>query len=163
MSSNRSTGILEFDTQRYYVKNFGCSHFKGSDIEDNYYLFRPIYYSTGSQLIQKDDLLKLKQNKNSFWKRLSYQQSATCHQHSKPLLSSRIYRASGLKYTFRPRYCTSSSSLLLRSSSIMRSSKKTSQFCAYCKKEWSFTEVKKSCRKCKRYRFSLARSFLLFD
>ena len=49
MSTNRrkntanSVGILEYNTWRYYISNFGCSHFKGLDIEDNYYLFRPIY------------------------------------------------------------------------------------------------------------------------
>ncbi len=49
MSTNRrkntanSVGILEYNTWRYYINNFECSHFKGLDIEDNYYLFRPIY------------------------------------------------------------------------------------------------------------------------
>ena len=38
-----SVGILEYNTWRYYINNFGCSHFKGLNIEDNYYLFfRPI-------------------------------------------------------------------------------------------------------------------------
>ena len=43
MSNNRrknaanSVGILEYNTWRYYISN------KGLDIEDNYYLFRPIY------------------------------------------------------------------------------------------------------------------------
>ena len=36
-------GILEYDTWRYYINTFGCSHFKGTGIEDNYYLFRHIY------------------------------------------------------------------------------------------------------------------------
>jgi len=40
-------GILEFNTWRYYVRNFGCSHFKGRDIEDNYYLLRPLYLLDG--------------------------------------------------------------------------------------------------------------------
>jgi hypothetical protein len=53
MSTNRrrtianSVGILEYNTWRYYVNNFGCSHFKGIDTEDNYYLFRPIYLLDG--------------------------------------------------------------------------------------------------------------------
>jgi len=43
-----SAGILEYNTWRYYINNFGCSHFKGRDIEDNYYLFRPIYLLDGT-------------------------------------------------------------------------------------------------------------------
>ncbi len=43
-------GILEFNTWRYYVRNFGCSHFKGRDIEDNYYLLRPLYLLDGKQV-----------------------------------------------------------------------------------------------------------------
>ena len=45
-----STGILEFNTWRYYIKNFECSHFKGRDIEDNYYLFRPILLLDGTRV-----------------------------------------------------------------------------------------------------------------
>ena len=40
-------GILEFNTWRYYVRNYGCSHFKGKGIEDNYYLLRPIFMLDG--------------------------------------------------------------------------------------------------------------------
>jgi hypothetical protein len=57
-SFNRSYGILEFNTWRYYVKNFGCSHFKGSDIEDNCYLFRPIYLLDGKLLSSKRRFVK---------------------------------------------------------------------------------------------------------
>ena len=32
-----SVGILAADTWRYYINNFGCSHFKGTGLEDNYY------------------------------------------------------------------------------------------------------------------------------
>jgi hypothetical protein len=58
MSSNRSSGILEFNTWRYYIKNFECSHFKGSDIEDNYYLFRPIYLLDGKLVNSKRRFVK---------------------------------------------------------------------------------------------------------
>ena len=44
-----NAGILEYNTWRYYINNFGCSHFKGRDIEDNYYFFRPIYLLDGTQ------------------------------------------------------------------------------------------------------------------
>ena len=60
MSSNRSAGILEFNTWRYYIKNFGCSHFKGSDIEDNYYLLRPIHLLDGKIVNSKKRFLEAK-------------------------------------------------------------------------------------------------------
>jgi hypothetical protein len=56
MSINRSyrlsnnTGILEFNTWRYYVVNFGCLHFKGRGIEDNFYLLRPIFLENGERV-----------------------------------------------------------------------------------------------------------------
>ena len=43
-------GILEYDTWRYYINTFGCSHFKGTGIEDNYYLFRHIYLINGERV-----------------------------------------------------------------------------------------------------------------
>ena len=45
-----SAGILVFNTWRYYINNFGCFSFKGRDIEDNYYLSRPIYLLDGKQV-----------------------------------------------------------------------------------------------------------------
>ena len=42
-----SVGILATDTWRYYVDNFQCSHFLGTGIEDNYYLFQPFYLRNG--------------------------------------------------------------------------------------------------------------------
>ena len=53
MSSNRLTneaGILTFNTWRYYVVNFGCSHFKGRGLEENFYLLRPIYLENGERV-----------------------------------------------------------------------------------------------------------------
>ena len=56
MSINRSTrlsnntGILAFNTWRYYVVNFGCLHFKGRGIEDNFYLLRPIFLENGERV-----------------------------------------------------------------------------------------------------------------
>lgn len=43
-----NTGILQFNTWRYYINTFGCSHFKGRDLEDNYYLLRPIFLLNGT-------------------------------------------------------------------------------------------------------------------
>ena len=42
-----SVGILVTDTWPFYKTNFGCSNFKGTDIENNYYLLRPIYLNCG--------------------------------------------------------------------------------------------------------------------
>ena len=53
MSSNRlanDTGILATNTWRYYIQNFGCSHFKGRGIEDNIYLLRPIFLDNGERI-----------------------------------------------------------------------------------------------------------------
>ena len=49
MSRNRhfnDAGILATNTWRYYIQNFGCSHFKGRGIEDNIYLLRPLFWIT---------------------------------------------------------------------------------------------------------------------
>ena len=51
--SNRivnDAGILQFNTWRYYINRFGCCHFKGRGIEDNYYLLRPIYLNNGDKV-----------------------------------------------------------------------------------------------------------------
>ena len=56
MSINRSnrlsnnTGILAFNTWRFYVVNFGYLHFKGRGIEDNFYLLRPIFLENGKRV-----------------------------------------------------------------------------------------------------------------
>ena len=62
MSSNRSNrsnhlsndaGILKINTWRYYVTNFGCLHFKGREIEDNFYLLKPIFLENGERVRNK--------------------------------------------------------------------------------------------------------------
>jgi len=59
MRSNRSnrlsndTGILYFNTWRYYIANFGCLHFKGRGIEDNFYLLRPIFLLNGERVYNR--------------------------------------------------------------------------------------------------------------
>ena len=59
MRSNRSNrlsndaGILFFNTWRYYIANFGCLHFKGRGIEDNFYLLRPIFLPNGERVYNR--------------------------------------------------------------------------------------------------------------
>jgi len=53
MSNVSSIGVLEYDTWRYYINHFNCSHFKGKGIEDNYYLFRPIYLNNGERVTSR--------------------------------------------------------------------------------------------------------------
>jgi hypothetical protein len=64
MRSNRlanTVGILSVDTWRYYINNFGCLHFKGTGIEDNYYLLRPIWLNNGEQVVNKRTFLIAKE------------------------------------------------------------------------------------------------------
>ena len=61
MSSANSVGILAADTWRYYINNFGCSHFKGTGLEDNYYLLRPIYLNNGEKVRNKRTFLLAKE------------------------------------------------------------------------------------------------------
>jgi hypothetical protein len=56
-----SVGILSADTWRYYINNFGCLHFKGTGIEDNYYLLRPIWLNNGDQVVNKRTFLIAKE------------------------------------------------------------------------------------------------------
>ena len=56
-----STGVLVYNTWRYYINNFNCSDFKGKGIEDNYYLFRPIYLNNGERVTSR----------KTFWQALS--------------------------------------------------------------------------------------------
>ena len=56
-----STGVLVYNTWRYYINNFNCSDFKGKGIEDNYYLFRPIYLNNGERVTSRE----------TFWQALS--------------------------------------------------------------------------------------------
>jgi hypothetical protein len=59
MRSNRSNrlsndaGILFFNTWKYYIANFGCLHFKGSGIENNFYLLRPILLPNGERVYNR--------------------------------------------------------------------------------------------------------------
>jgi len=59
MRSNRNNrlsndaGILCFNTWRYYIANFGCLHFKGRGIEDNFYLLRPIFLLNGERVYNR--------------------------------------------------------------------------------------------------------------
>ena len=57
MSIVNHVGILKYDTWRYYINLFDCSHFKGIGIEDNYYLFRNTYLNNG----------KLVNSRKKFW------------------------------------------------------------------------------------------------
>ena len=61
MSSANSVGILAADTWRYYINNFGCSHFKGTGLEDNYYLLRPIILNNGERVKNKRTFLLAKE------------------------------------------------------------------------------------------------------
>jgi len=64
-------GIFEFNTWRYYVRNFGCSHFKGRYIEDNYNLLRPLYLLDGKPVNSRKRFNQiLKENETSIWQRL---------------------------------------------------------------------------------------------
>ena len=56
-------GVLEFNTWRYYVRNFGCSHFKGRGIEDNYYLLRPHYLLDGKPVNSRKRFYQLLEEK----------------------------------------------------------------------------------------------------
>ena len=56
-----ASGYLNVETWRYYVREFGCSHFKGKGIEDNYYLLRPIYLSNGILVKSRKTFFEAKQ------------------------------------------------------------------------------------------------------
>jgi hypothetical protein len=53
MSTANHVGILEYDTWRYYINRFNCSHFKGTGVEDNYYLFRIINLNNGDRVTSR--------------------------------------------------------------------------------------------------------------
>ena len=56
-------GIFQFNTWRYYINTFGCCHFKGRGIEDNYYLLRPIYLNNGEKVnTRRKFLIALQEN-----------------------------------------------------------------------------------------------------
>ena len=56
-----ASGHLNVETWRYYVREFGCSHFKGKGIEDNYYLLRPIFLSNGTSVNSRKKFFQAKQ------------------------------------------------------------------------------------------------------
>jgi hypothetical protein len=59
-----NVGILTVDTWRFYINNFGCRHFKGTGIEDNYYLLRPIYLNCGDLVKSKRKFVLAKEESN---------------------------------------------------------------------------------------------------
>ena len=56
-----ASGHWNVETWRYYVREFGCSHFKGKGIEDNYYLPRPIFLSDGTSVNSRKKFFQAKQ------------------------------------------------------------------------------------------------------
>ena len=56
-----SSGILTTDTWPFYKRNFGCSNFKGTGIENNYYLLRPIFLNSGVAVNSKKKFLLAQQ------------------------------------------------------------------------------------------------------
>ena len=62
---NRS-GILATDTWPFYKRTFGCSNFKGTGIENNYYLLRPIILNSGEPVNSKRKFLLANQQQQLF-------------------------------------------------------------------------------------------------
>ena len=56
-----TSGHLNVETWRYYIREFGCSHFKGKSIEDNYYLLRPIHLLNGKLVKSRKTFYQAKQ------------------------------------------------------------------------------------------------------
>ena len=65
------SGILVTDTWPYYKRTFGCSNFKGTGIENNYYLLRPIFLNSGVSVNSKRKFL-LAQQENQLFEGLDY-------------------------------------------------------------------------------------------
>ena len=61
-----SSGILVTDTWPYYKRTFGCSNFKGTGIENNYYLLRPIFLNSGVLVNSKRKFLLANQEHQLF-------------------------------------------------------------------------------------------------
>ena len=55
-----NVGILCTDTWQY-KRTFGCLNFKGTGIENNYYLLRPIYLNFGERVNTKRKFLLAQQ------------------------------------------------------------------------------------------------------
>jgi hypothetical protein len=66
-----SFGILCTDTWQYYKRTFGCLNFKGTGIENNYYLLRPIYLNSGEIVNTKRKFL-LAQQQSPLFEGLDY-------------------------------------------------------------------------------------------
>ena len=62
---NRS-GILSTDTWPFYKRNFGCSNFKGTWIENNFYLLRPIFLNSGVVVNSRRKFLLARQENQLF-------------------------------------------------------------------------------------------------
>jgi hypothetical protein len=63
--ANRS-GTLATDTWPFYKRTFGCSNFKGTGIENNYYLLRPIILNSGEPVNSKRKFLLANQQQQLF-------------------------------------------------------------------------------------------------
>ena len=61
-----SSGILSTDTWPFYKRNFGCSNFKGTGIENNFYLLRPIFLNSGVVVNSKRKFLLARQENQLF-------------------------------------------------------------------------------------------------
>jgi hypothetical protein len=92
MSINH-VGILEYDTWRYYINQFSCSHFKGTGTEDNYYLFRPIYLNNGERVTSR----------KKFW--LAHSENPLNHG-TDYIISDHQAAVSVAKYLFHPELFT---------------------------------------------------------
>ena len=93
MSITNHVGILEYDTWRYYINQFSCSHFKGTGTEDNYYLFRPIYLNNGERVTSR----------KKFW--LAHSENPLNHG-TDYIISDHQAAVSVAKYLFHPELFT---------------------------------------------------------
>ena len=66
MNSTNGSGILVTDTWLFYKRSFDCSNFKGTGLENNYYLLRPIYLNSGELVNSKRRFIIAQQQKQLF-------------------------------------------------------------------------------------------------
>ena len=66
MNSTNSCGILVTDTWLFYKRSFDCSNFKGTGLENNYYLLRPIYLNSGELVNSKRKFIIAQQQQQLF-------------------------------------------------------------------------------------------------
>ena len=98
MNSNRlanDAGILATNTWRYYIQNFGCSHFKGRGIEDNIYLLRPLFLDNGERVRNRATFRQAKEA-GIIVERVDY--ILNCSNGCQFFLSSGAIRRSGLLF-----------------------------------------------------------------